>query len=95
MTQRVGREVALKVAAFNHASVKRCLTWFINLVQEVATHEVSKAMKVTNQKACVAVAKQPLPARENISQLSISRYRSLAARTVLPGRGTHRRESFC
>lgn len=38
-----------------HASVKECLTQFIHLVQEVATHGMSKAMKVTNQMACLAV----------------------------------------
>lgn len=43
----------------HHPSVKQCQTWFINLAQEVAAHGVSKAMKVTNQMACLA-AKQAL-----------------------------------
>lgn len=41
----------------HHASVKWCLAWFINFNQEVATHGVYKVMKVTNQMACLAVAK--------------------------------------
>ena len=43
-----------------HESVTWCLTWFISLVQEVVTHGVPKAMKVTNQKACLDMAKQAL-----------------------------------